>query len=68
MGSMDKEEFNRLVDLKSPDSGPITEEDRLLTKREGNRFRGAMRLSLGMFWTDKEYEDYRAKILSTPLP
>jgi hypothetical protein len=68
MGRMDKEEFNRIVDEKLPDSGPITEEDRLLTKKEGTRFRGALRLSLGMFWTDGEYNEYRDKVLATPLP
>ena len=68
MGYMDKEEFNRIVDENLPDSGPITEEDRLLTKKEGNRFRGALRLSLGRFWIDKEYNDYRDKVLATPLP
>lgn len=36
--------------------------------RQGQRYRGSMRISTGRIWTDEEYEKQRAKILATPLP
>jgi hypothetical protein len=68
MAIMDKKEFNRLVDEDFPDPGPITDKVREITQKESGRFRGSVRLSLGRFWTDKEYEEYRKKVLNTPLP
>jgi hypothetical protein len=68
MAGMDKKDFNRLVDSDFPDPGPVTDKTREITRREADRFRGSVRLSLGKFWTDKEYEEYRKKVLNTPLP
>ena len=65
---MDKKEFNQLIDKNFPETKPITESTRKLTVKESSRFRGAVRLSLGMFWTDERYEKHRKKILRTPLP
>jgi len=46
----------------------ITEETRRYTIENAQRFRGGMRISTGRFWTDREYEEYRARVLNTPLP
>jgi len=46
----------------------IDENARELTKRLANRFRGGVRISMGKFYTDEEWERRREKILSTPLP
>lgn len=49
-----------------PDFGPITDE----VKKDNlpKKFTGGVRINQGFYRTDKEYEEYREKILSTPLP
>lgn len=46
----------------------INEETREMTKSLAHRFRGGVRISLGKFYTDEEFEKRRKKILNTPLP
>jgi len=45
----------------------VDENARELTKSLANRFRGGVRISLGKFYTDEEWESRRKKILNTPL-
>ncbi len=42
--------------------------DRELTERFATKNRGSVRISSGLFYTKKEYEIKRKKILSEPLP
>jgi hypothetical protein len=51
-----------------PEQPPITEEIRQQTIRESKRFRGSVRLSIGRFWTEEEYSQWRNKVMNTPLP
>jgi len=51
-----------LSDLK------IDEKTREITMKLANRFRGGVRISTGRFYTDKEWENKREKVLSTALP
>ena len=60
--------WEELINVDFPEAPHITEEARELTKRESNRFRGSVRMSLGEFWTEEEYEQFREKVLNTPLP
>lgn len=46
----------------------VTKEVREETKREADRFRGSMRISQGLFYTDQEYADMRREELSHKLP
>lgn len=46
----------------------ITEKTRQTTKDNALRFRGGVRLSNGMFYTDEEYEAWRQQVLAMPLP
>jgi len=57
-----------LIDVDLPRIGPITEQTRETTKEQSVRFRGSVRLSEGRFKTDQEYEEYRNRVLNTPLP
>jgi hypothetical protein len=66
---MDNKEFNELVDKDSPDY-KFNEENREKT-RELCKFydiRGEIRMSLGLSYTDKEYEEYRNYVLKRSLP
>ena len=45
----------------------IDENTKKITKRLANRFRGGVRISTGMFYTDEEWEKKREKIINTPL-
>ena len=46
----------------------VTSKTRANTISESNRFRGSVRIALGRFYTDDEYEKRRKRILNTPLP
>jgi hypothetical protein len=60
--------WREVVMVDFPPSGPITRKSVALALKEGSRFRGSMRVSTGRVWTDREFEKYREKVLSTPLP
>lgn len=62
------EDWNKLVNIDFPQLREITEETRLFTIANARKFRGNVRLSLGKFLTDSNYEKYRNKILNKPLP
>jgi len=42
--------------------------DRNLTLEFSAKHRGSVRLAMGLFYTDKEWEAIRKKVLGTPLP
>ena len=42
--------------------------DRNLTLAFAAKHRGSIRLSMGLFYTDEEWETIRKKVLRTPLP
>lgn len=46
----------------------VTEEVRDETVRESARFRGSMRISQGLFYTDQEFAETRRDELSHKLP
>ncbi|MDY6904104.1 MAG: hypothetical protein SWH61_05395 [Thermodesulfobacteriota bacterium] len=46
----------------------ITEKTKDATRKNALRFRGSVRISTGRFFTTKEYEERRRRILNTPLP
>jgi hypothetical protein len=62
------EDWRELIEKDFPKSGKITEETRNHTVREARRFRGSVRVSVGRFPTDAEYEERRKKILNKKLP
>ncbi len=51
-----------------PSAKPVTQKTVDLVLKEGRRFRGSMRVSTGRIWTDRDFEQFRAKVLNTPLP
>lgn len=61
-------DWKELINVDFPQLGEITEETRLFTIKNALKFRGNVRISLGKFLTDSKYEQYRNKILNTPLP
>ena len=60
--------WQNLIDVDLPESKPVTEKAREQTTRFANRFRGSVRIATGKFRTDREYEEYRTRVLNTPLP
>ena len=42
--------------------------DRDLTVSFGSKHRGSIRLSMGLFYTDEEWNEIRQDVLKTPLP
>ena len=61
-------QWKKLIDTDLPPMGPITDVSRENTKRYAAKYRGSVRISLGRFPTDEEYENHRKKSLTTPLP
>ena len=59
--------WKNLIDVDMPQLGPITEQTRRQAIQYNHRFRGSVRIALGKFWTDEEYEKYREEQLK-PLP
>ena len=56
-----------LIDEDLP-SCAVDELTKDTVEKESSRFRASMRIIKGMFWTDREYEEYRSRVLGTPLP
>lgn len=46
----------------------IDENTREIAKKLSHRYRGSVRMSTGLFYTDTEWEEKRKRILNTPLP
>lgn len=42
--------------------------DREKTKKFSYRYRGSIRMALGLFFSNDEYDHWREKVLSTKLP
>lgn len=42
--------------------------DRELTVAFGSKHRGSVRLAMGLFYTNEEWEEIRRRVLQTPLP
>ena len=62
------ENWTDFIDKDLPEAGPITEETCAQSRGEAARYRGSVRVSTGRIWTDREYKDWRDRVLSTPLP
>lgn len=60
-------EWDELLETDFPDI-KFTKETVKSAMKNSARYRGSVRFSLGLFWTDDEYEKYRKKVLNTPLP
>lgn len=60
-------DWKKVIDASIPPI-VVTEEVREETKRESGRFRGSMRISQGLFYTDKEYAEMRQEELKHKLP
>lgn len=68
VNAFNKEKLAKLFKAEMP-AVPITESTVNVTKKTSRRFfRGSVRISMGRFWTDKNYKKYRDRILNTPLP
>ncbi len=65
---MKLKDWREVITTDFPKAGLITDRTIGMVKSESHRFRGGMRISTSRIWTDKEYEDYRSKVLKTPLP
>lgn len=63
-----KKNWVDLINQDLPEFGPITEESVKIAEDEPYRFRGSVRISSGMIWTDSEYDAFRTNVLNTPLP
>ena len=61
-------QWKKLIDTDLPPMGSITDVSRENTKRYAVKYRGSVRISLGRFLTDEEYENHRKKSLAKPLP
>jgi len=57
-----------IIDTDFPDFIPVTQETIETTKRLSNKFRGSVRYATGRIWETKKYEEYRKKVIETPLP
>ncbi|GMV93132.1 MAG: hypothetical protein AMXMBFR82_29100 [Candidatus Hydrogenedentota bacterium] len=66
--SRSSSDWKGLIDVDLPEIGPVTTD--VVKKAHGlsDRIRGSVRLALGLIWTDKDYEEYRNKVLKRPLP
>jgi hypothetical protein len=62
---MDEKEFNELIE-KDYLNCEFNEETRKICRNYG--VRGEVRMSLGLFYIDKEYEEYRNYVLKRALP
>ena len=65
---MEEKKKEQLIKIDFPDYSLITEDVREKTKVNSSHFRGGVRLLTGRFWTEKEYNERRKKILNTKLP
>jgi len=61
-------DWTEVVDRDMPDTSIITSEMRSDTIENTGRFRGSVRLAMGLFFTTEDYERKRKRILETPLP
>lgn len=62
-----KEQFKGKEDIWDTDfKEPRIE--RNLTLKFATKHRGSVRLAMGLFYTDEEWERIRKKVLGTPLP
>ena len=62
-----KESFKGKEDVWNTDfKKPRIEQD--LTLMFAAKHRGSVRLAMGLFYTNEEWETIRRKVLSTPLP
>ncbi len=60
--------WQELVEVDPPSNAPITDETKRRTVEYSGRFRGSVRVALGLLWTDEEYAKYRTDVLKRPLP
>jgi len=60
-------DWKKVIDSSIPPV-VVTEEVRDETKRDSGRFRGSMRISTGLFYTEQEYADMRQEELRHKLP
>ena len=65
---MEKNRLLELIDTDFPEVGPITDETLQAIEDHASRCRGSVRMSTGRIWKDKDYEAYRRRVLSQPLP
>lgn len=65
---MDKMDYVSMIDRDFPDITPITERARKMVKKEGHRYRGSVRISNAMFFTDEEYNALHKKVMGKELP
>ena len=61
-------DWKDVIDVDLPEPGCVTDATREYTRDKAKHFRASMRIATGRFWTNREYEEYRAKILNSPLP
>jgi hypothetical protein len=61
---MENDRLCELIDMDFPNT--ITKNT--VTQKFSNSFRSDARMTMGLFWTDTEYEKMRKTVLNTPLP
>ncbi len=66
--NQDRSDWKKYIDIDLPQMGEITSEVVEMTSNLAVRYGGDTRMFLGLIWTDKEYESFRERVLSTPLP
>jgi len=67
-GEIPVKKWQDVIDEKLPGIGPVDDKFRQLVKRESNRYRGSIRLSIGRFYTDKEFTARKQKNARMKLP
>ena len=70
MGQQPPRDYGDIIDRPLPGQVPLSQEDIpkvVLAAYEG-RLRGSVRIATGRIWPQEEYEDFRKRVLRTPLP
>lgn len=61
-------DWKSLVNTDFPERGEVTEGTRTEALRRFRQIRCSMRVATGRVHVDAEYEDWRQRVLATPLP
>ncbi len=61
-------EWHEVVGEDFPPVGAVTKYTKEQIATNPQRFRGSIRVSMGLIWEDREFEDRRARVEHTPLP
>ena len=61
-------DWSESIDIDLAARQPITEKTREVARKAAGRFRGSVRVSMGRFYTDEEFEAKRKRYSADNLP